>query len=163
MNTLAQAYAEIADTPIEDGTSNAAFNLVDRILEEQGEMEIADWVIDSSPSTIPWRDVATVLAIMIWSTSDNGAGIMREAERWLREGVDEQRIFVALNLDVYPFLDSKEMEECLRNASEKFPTQTELCLSLISSRKNAAKQALVSSSDKRGWVASLRAFFRRRG
>lgn len=142
MSTLAQAYAEIARTPRDKRPSRATFSLVDQLIEEQGEAGIADWVLDSSPPTEPWESIAEILAIMIWSTSDNGTRIMRDAERWLASGTDERRAFVAMNLDVYPFRDPQEMEEVFHKIAAAFPNQQDLCASMVTSRRKLADQGV---------------------
>ncbi len=140
VNTLGQCLAEIGRTPPEERPSWTTFDLVDQIVKGQGEVGIADWVVDSSPPMTPWESVAEILAIMIWSTSDNGRGIVRDAERWLALGVDERRVFVALNLDVYPFRDPSEMESVLARVASAFPRQAELCVSMVASRRGLMEQ-----------------------
>lgn len=139
MRTLDRTYLEIASPPTGGPPSRATFELVDQMIREQGEVGIAHWVVDSSPSNIPWESVAEVLAIMMWSTSDNGSGILRDAERWLTEGGDERRIFVALNLDVYPFQKPNEMVGALKKAAQRFPRLDELCIRLITERSKLAE------------------------
>lgn len=141
MSTLDQAYAEIARTPPDKRPSQTTFSLVDQLIREQGEDKIADWVVDSSPLMTPWESVAEILAIMIWSTSDNGTRIMRDAERWLASGTDERRAFVAMNLDVYPFRDPREMESVLLEVAAAFPKLAELCESMVASRKKLEEAA----------------------
>ncbi len=140
MSTLDQTYAEIARTPPENRPSPTTFSLVDQLIREQGEDGIADWVVDSSPMMTPWESVAAILAIMIWSTSDNGTRIKRDAERWLASGADERRAFVAMNLDVYPFRDRRQMESVLLEVAAAFPNQAELCASMVASRNKLAEQ-----------------------
>ena len=141
MIAFSQCYAEIARTPREKRPSRTTFDLVGKIVKRQGEVGIADWVVDSSPPMTPWESVAEILAIMIWSTSDNGRGSVRDAERWLALGVDERRVFVALNLDVYPFCDPSEMESVLAKVASAFPRQAELCTLMVASRRKPAEQA----------------------
>lgn len=140
MIALGQCLAEIGRTPPEERPSWTTFDLVDQIVKGQGEVGIADWVVDSSPPMTPWESLAEILAIMIWSTSDNGRGIVRDAERWLALGVDERRVFVALNLDVYPFRDPSEMESVLARVASAFPRQAELCVSMVASRRGLMEQ-----------------------
>ena len=142
MSTLDQTYSEIARTPRDKRPSRTTFSLVDQLIEEQGEDGIADWVVDSSPLTTPWESVAEILAIMVWSTSDNGTRIVRDAERWLASGTDERRAFVAMNLDVYPFRDPQEMEAVLHKIAAAFPDQEDLCASMVASRKKLAEQGM---------------------
>lgn len=134
MPLLNQIYAELAAQPEHGPFGNAVFRLVDALMLEMGEEGIADKVIDATLSAVPWSQIANVLGIMIWSTSDNGAGIMQAAEGWLVDGRDERRAFVALHLDVYPFKDSSQMTTVLERVSSIHPSLAEACDAMISSR-----------------------------
>ena len=133
MTTLEKVYMELQQCEGGESPSNAAFDLVRQLVEEFGEQGIADRVLDQTPLSTSWQLTADILAIMIWSTSDNGAQISRDSERWINECSDERRAFVALNLDVYPYLDSSEMEASLRKLAVGFPALSDVCDSMIAS------------------------------
>jgi hypothetical protein len=134
MTTLSQVYHELAALPENGPFSDAAFRLVGAVILEMGEEGIADRVVDATPNAVPWSQIANVLGIMIWSTSDNGAGIMRAAESWLLDAKDERRAFIALHLDVYPFKEPTEMKAVLERLSLIHPCLSDACETMISSR-----------------------------
>jgi len=112
-----------------------AFTAVDEVLKEWGENQLADRLVGAIPSTVSWEVVADLLGILTWSTSDNGAAIMRTAERWLREGDDNRKLQIALNLDAYPFRDRTEMEQVLGHLSEVNSVVAARCQVFIATRR----------------------------
>ncbi len=142
MKALDQAYQEIARRKAADKDSRpspAIFEAVDQLLKKEGQDDIAERVMEASAEAVPWDSIAEVLGIMMWSSPDNGAQIMQDAERWLKDASDERRVFVAMNLDFYPFKDVAQMEAILGKVVETFPGQATLCRSVISSRKGLAE------------------------
>jgi len=134
MKYLNQVYDKLAALPENGPFSDAVFRLVNVVILEMGEEGIADRVVDATPNAMPWSQIANVLGIMIWSTSDNGDGIMRAAESWLLDAKDERRAFIALHLDVYPFKDPTEMKTVLERVSSIHSGLSEACEAMISSR-----------------------------
>ncbi|MFO1482031.1 MAG: hypothetical protein U1F71_01590 [Verrucomicrobiaceae bacterium] len=138
MPQLNQIYDELAAQPENGQFGDAVFRLVDALILEIGEEGIADKVIDATPLAVPWSQIANILGIMIWSTTDNGAdGIVRAAESWLVDGRDERRAFVALHLDVYPFKNPSQMKTVLEHVSSIYPSLAAACAAMISSREKA--------------------------
>ncbi|MCB1099234.1 MAG: hypothetical protein KDN22_26930 [Verrucomicrobiae bacterium] len=137
-DTLEKAYRELRRCDHSESFSQTIFDLVDQLIRELGEERIAERILDLSHPEIPWEDTAAILAVMVWSTSDNGAQISRDAERWISECKDERRAFVALNLDCYPFLDPSEMEASLCQLAEHFPALSDRCHAMIVSRNQQA-------------------------
>ena len=136
MPHLNQVYDALAGCPENGPFGDAVFRLVDDLILEMGEEGIADRVVDATPSAVPWSQIANILGIMIWSTTDNGAdGIVRAAESWLVDAKDERRAFVALHLDVYPFTDPSQMNVVLGRVSSIHPSLAETCKAMISSRE----------------------------
>ncbi|WP_165228194.1 hypothetical protein [Aquisphaera insulae] len=117
------------------GGFNRSFSLASDLLAEYGEPRLAERLITDIPPTVPWEVVADLLGILSWTTSDNGSASFRTAERWLREATDLRRILIALNLDVYPFLDSKEMERVLLRVADRHPEASGRCRELIAARR----------------------------
>jgi hypothetical protein len=116
-----------------------SFRLVDRLLREYGEAGLADRLASEIPPEVPWELVVDLLDILAWSTSDNGAAISRTAEAWLRAGDDPRRVRIALDLEVYPFLDRAEMEGVLRGIVARYPDLSHRCEELIESRRHLAE------------------------
>ena len=54
-----------------------SFTLVDRLLAEFGEGDLAERLYAAIPIECPWEVVADLFGILQWSTSDNGAALSR--------------------------------------------------------------------------------------
>jgi putative addiction module component (TIGR02574 family) len=124
------------------GRFHRSFDLVDRLLAEYGEENLAERLYADIPTDCPWQVVADLFGILIWSTSDNGAAITRTTESWLQAGEDLRRIQVALYLDVYPFKDAGEMERILVQVAAKYPEAAEQCARLVISRRKLGEQSV---------------------
>lgn len=130
---LAETLAAIGSE--RGGRFDRSFALVDRLLAEFGEVDLAERLYATIPIECPWEVVADLFGILEWSTSDNGAALIRATESWLRAGEDTRRIRVALHLDSYPFLDRSEMEQVLRKVAAKHHEVAARCNELIESRR----------------------------
>jgi hypothetical protein len=118
------------------GQFDRSFALVDRLLAEFGEADLAERLYAAIPGTCPWEVVASLYSILQWSTSEGGgAALDRAAAGWLRAGEDLRRIRVALHLDSYLFRDRSEMERVLRAVAAKHPEVAARCDELIESRR----------------------------
>ncbi len=113
-----------------------SFRLVDDLLEEYGEENLASRLYSEIGESFNWEIVANLFAILIWSTSDNGHQLTKKTENWLVEGKEPRKIKIALNLDVYPFLESNTMEAALKAIALKHPSLKELCHKVIEQRKS---------------------------
>lgn len=133
----ADQLALIAET--QEGFSSATFQLVNKLVAAYGEDGLANRVAADLPSDTTWRQLADLLGIMIWSTSDNGSAIFRSTDAWLLEGSDERLVLAALHLDTYPFRERKEMEQVLTSIAEAFPRAADRCRELIASRRREAE------------------------
>ncbi|GAA5495953.1 hypothetical protein Rhal01_02134 [Rubritalea halochordaticola] len=133
MTTLQATYHELANQPEENSFTEAAFDLVDSLIVEYGEEGLAEKVMQDTPADTPWQHTADILGIMIWSTSDNGSGISRETEQWLRDRSDERRCWIALHLDSSPFRNSAEMKRELCEVAHTFPKLASRCEERINS------------------------------
>ena len=112
-----------------------SFALVDRLLAEFGEANLAERLYSAIPSECPWKVVADLFGILQWATTDNGAALSRAAEGWLRTSKDPRKIRVALSLETYPFLDRTEMEQVLRDVAARHPDVAARCVELIEARR----------------------------
>lgn len=111
-----------------------SYDLVDLVVEKYGEEGLAERLYSEIDKDIHWKVVADLYAILIWSTSDNGAQLIQTTDRWISECKDERKINIALNLDTFPFRRKTEMVEKLHVAAHKFPALSEKCNKLIQSR-----------------------------
>lgn len=128
METLAAIGAE------RGGQFDRSFALVNRLLAEFGEADLAERLYSAIPSECPWEVVADLFGILQWSTRNNGAALNKAAEGWLRVGEDLRRIRIALFLDTYPFVDRYEMERVLKGIAALHPEVASRCNELIESR-----------------------------
>jgi hypothetical protein len=113
---------------------NQSFLLVDQLLAVYGEEELVEQLYRDIPAACPWEVVADLLAILIWSTSDNGAAITQVTDQWLVEGADLRKIRIGLHLDTYPFLERARMEAILTGVAIQHPEVAAKCHELIESR-----------------------------
>lgn len=118
----------------ENGEFDKSFDLVDLVVDEFGEDDLASKLYKEIEPSISWKVVADLYAILIWSTSDNGAKLKRTTDHWISECEDERKIMVALHLDTYPFIDGAEMVEKLEKVAKRFPSLSVRCNELIQSR-----------------------------
>ena len=128
MTTLERLCAAIET---EEGRGEEVDTLANALLAEWGEPGIADRVMNEASEELEGRVLADVLSVLIWSTSDNGHGITRAAESWLRQGEDGRKAYVALYLDVYPFVDREEREQVLTAIGAEFPQLAERCRKIL--------------------------------
>ncbi len=132
---LAETLAAIA---AERGAHfDRSFILVDRLLAEFGEGDLAERLYAAIPIECPWEVIADLFGILEWSTSDNGTSLSRATEDWLRAAEDPRRMRVALNLDSYPFLDRSEMERILSRVAAIYPDVAARCDELIEARRRS--------------------------
>ena len=97
----------------DSGEYSAAFEAVSALVNEYGECELANRLFEEIPGTVPFELVAELFNLLVWQTNDNGDAITQTAESWLCKGSDIRKLRIALNLDVYPFLDEVEMRQVL--------------------------------------------------
>lgn len=119
----------------EANSFNESFVLVDELLKEYGENNLANRLYSEIEESISWVVVADLFGILIWSTSDNGHELIKETEQWLIKSYSPRKILIALNLDVYPFLERAEMETVLNNIISKYPSLAEECNKIIARRR----------------------------
>ncbi|UZE04470.1 hypothetical protein [Pseudomonas corrugata] len=113
-----------------------AFSAVHAVVIEFGEQNLADRLFADIPDSISFMQVARLFDFLAWQTDDNGSAMTRTVERWLVEGTNLRKIQIALNLDVYPFLDDHEMYRVLSDVAISHPQVADNCQRLISSRQN---------------------------
>ena len=118
----------------ESGKFDKSFDYADLILNKYGEHNLADSLYDKIDHSIKWKNIADLYCIFIWTTSDNGAQFSQITNRWITECNCERKINIALHLDIYPFLNEREMAEKLKFVSNNFPTLSSRCIELINSR-----------------------------
>jgi hypothetical protein len=110
---------------------DTSFNAVRSLVEEYGEQQLADRLVDEIPRSMPFEAVADLLNFLIWSTSDNGHAITTAANSWLRKQADTRRILIALNLDVIPFQSEDEAKQILAPIKAKNPIAMPHCARML--------------------------------
>jgi hypothetical protein len=113
-----------------------AFGAAQAVVIQFGEQNLADRLFVDIPDSISFLQVARLFNFLAWQTDDNGSAMTRTVERWLLEGTNLRKIQIALNLDVYPFTDEREMYRVLSNTAVAHPQVADKCQQLISSRQN---------------------------
>ena len=111
-----------------------SFDLVDKVIAEYGEKNLASRLYGDIDQSIDWQTIANLFSILEWSTSDNGTELSRETNQWLKEANDERKINIAMNLTTYPFLEFQEMVKVLNHVAERFPSLKRNCEEMIRKR-----------------------------
>ena len=119
----------------EDGEFNESFTLVDKLLLEYGEVDLAERLYSDIDKDWPVKVICDLFGILIWSTSDNGTALTQVTDRWITECICERKVAIAIDLETYPFRSFEEMERKLNVVSSKFPGLSPKCESLIESRR----------------------------
>lgn len=113
-----------------------SFQLVDELLKEYGEQDIAEYLYRDIPTDYSWEVVADLFGILIWSMSDSGAAALFDTtNQWLLEGDNLRKIRIALNIDLYPFRNSQQMKDVLSELANRYPEVAQQCHDFIASRK----------------------------
>ena len=131
-----EALARAVDAVVEErpGAFHAAFASVAALVPHYQLDTVADRIVDDIPATIPWEVAADLLGMLMWTTMDNGASIVRAAEQWLNAAVDLRRVQIALSLDVYPFKNNQAMQHVLANVARRFPDLAQQCDRCVAER-----------------------------
>ena len=111
------------------------------LAQEFGEDNLADRLYREIPRSVPYEVVCDLFNLLAWRTNDNGSSVTRAIEDWLRNGTDGRKLRIALNLDVYPFIDEDEMESVLSALAQTSPVVAFRCQELIKSRKRLGANA----------------------
>jgi hypothetical protein len=119
-----------------------SFIAVSELLREYEEENLAQRIFEDVPRTIQFELVAELFDFLTWSTNDNGAQIHRTIEAWILEASDERKISIALNLEIFPFVNAIEMYAALENLVKKHPCFFDRCNHLIESRKHIEARSL---------------------
>lgn len=126
----------------EDGWQSLDEDALAALVEEFGERDLADRLYEEIPRTVPFEIVCDLFDLLAWRTNDNRASVTRTAERWLREGIDNRKVLIALNLEVYPFIDPVEMDEVLSKLATNNSKVSARCRQMIKNRKNEERNAV---------------------
>lgn len=121
----------------DDQKFSASFDAVSALLKEFGKQGLAERLFSEIPRSVPFELVAELFDFLAWQTEDNGGAIHRTIEDWLREGTDNRKMLIALNLEIYPFTDDKEMVQVLSHLAETNARIAGRCKEIIQARKNA--------------------------
>ncbi|MDO3560959.1 hypothetical protein [Ralstonia pseudosolanacearum] len=121
----------------DDKEYSASFDAVVAIVREFGERDLPNILFSEIPRTVPFELVAELFDLLAWQTNDNGASVTRTIEAWLREGLDNRKLLIALHLEVFPFIDDEEMNRVLSHLAETNVRVAARCNELIWSRRSA--------------------------
>ncbi|RBH53614.1 MULTISPECIES: hypothetical protein [Pseudomonas] len=113
-----------------------AFEAARAVVTEFGESDLADRLFNDIPESVPFLLVARLFDLLAWQTEDNGAAMTRTVERWLVEGSNARKVQIALNLEVFPFLDGHQMCQVLSQVAAAIPEVANRCMELITLRQN---------------------------
>ena len=123
----------------DDQNYSASYETAAAIVKEFGERDLAEIVFAGIPRTVPFELVAELFNLLAWQTNDNGAGVTRTIEAWLRDGRDNRPLLIALNLEGFPFIDGEEMYRVLSHLAETNFRVSARCKELIRSRKSEGR------------------------
>ncbi|MGF1486428.1 MAG: hypothetical protein ACFBSE_04875 [Prochloraceae cyanobacterium] len=119
----------------EEDENEDIFDLVDQLVAEYGEEDLAQRLYRDIPQDYPWDLIAELYDILIWSTNDNGTALIKTTQQWLLEGDDIRKIQIALNLGVYPFKERSKMVEVLSKLAIQYPAIASRCQEWINKRR----------------------------
>lgn len=135
MNPVIASALEAICKERDDQEYGESFDLVRKVAETFGELNLAERLYSEVPRNVPFELVAELFNLLAWQAEDNGSEIARTAERWLRESSDTRKLLIAINLDIFPFAGPKEMEAVLSRVASSKPLVAIYCKKLIEARK----------------------------
>ena len=136
MHQVVERALNVIATESSEPEYTEAFSAARAVVLEFGEENLADRLFADIPDSISFMQVARLFDFLAWQTEDNGSAMTRAIERWLVEGTSLRKVQIALNLDVYPFLDEREMDRVLFDVAVSLPEMDDRCQQIISSRKS---------------------------
>jgi len=136
MHQVVERALNVIATESSEPEYTEAFSAARAVVLEFGEDNLADRLFADIPDSISFMQVARLFDFLAWQTEDNGSAMTRAIERWLVEGTNLRKVQIALNLDVYPFLDEREMDRVLSDVAVSLPEMADRCQQIISSRKS---------------------------
>jgi hypothetical protein len=131
---VAQAIDAICLSRDEGGWKSLDEDVLSALVQEFGEDAFADRLYSEIPRSVPYEVVCDLFDLLAWRTNDNGASVTRTIEDWLRAGLDNRKLRIALHLEVYPFIDEYEMKEVLSRLADSNSTFAYRCHELIKNR-----------------------------
>lgn len=142
MNPILEAVLEAICREREGASFAAAFDAVEALRQAYGEEDLANRLFAEIPRTVPFEIVAELFDILAWETRDNGAAMTRRMEGWLREGTDNRKLLIALHVEVFPFIDAREMCAVLSQLEQTaIPRVRGRCTQLIRERRELEKRS----------------------
>ena len=136
MHQVVERALNVIATESSEPEYTEAFSAARAVVLEFGEENLADRLFADIPDSISYMQVARLFDFLAWQTEDNGSAMTRAIERWLVEGTNLRKVQIALNLDVYPFLDEREMDRVASDVAVSLPEMADRCQQIISSRKS---------------------------
>ncbi|NWA25528.1 hypothetical protein HX866_11535 [Pseudomonas gingeri] len=136
MHQVVAKALDVIAVEIHEAEYSEAFDAARAVVIEFGESDLADRLFIHIPESVPFLLVAKLFDFLAWQTEDNGAVMTRTVERWLVEGRNTRKVQIALNLEVFPFLDEHQMYRVLSQVAVTIPKVAERCKELITSRQS---------------------------
>lgn len=133
--TVEQALNTICQSRDEGDWRSLDEEILKKLVEQFGEEDLANKLFEEIPRTVPYEVVCDLFDLLAWRTNDNGSSVIRTVESWLRDATDNRQLFIALHLDVYPFLDRQEMEDVLSKLAGQNHVFHHRCNELIAQRR----------------------------
>jgi hypothetical protein len=97
--------------------------------------DIMEYLVVNSPDNLPPKALAGAFDQLVWCQTDNGKALSEVREVWL-QGDDFQRVAIALAMnEIYPFMDESKMVYVLDGIAKRWPSLSERCNELITSRR----------------------------
>lgn len=109
MNPILKAALDAICREREAAAYSAAFDAVEALHRAYREEYLANRLYREIPCSVPFEIVCELLDILAWETPDNGAAVQRTLESWLREGTDNRKLLIALHVEIYPYINAREM------------------------------------------------------
>ncbi len=134
-STVEQALNTICQSRDEGDWRSLDEEVLEKLVEQFGEEDLANKLFEEIPRTVPYEVVCDLFDLLAWRTNDNGSSVTRTVESWLRDATDNRQLFIALHLNVYPFLDRQEMEDVLSKLAGRNHVFHHRCTELIAQRR----------------------------
>jgi hypothetical protein len=124
------------------------FEMVDELIRLFGESGLAEKLYEATPAHRPWRDLANVFGILIWSTSDNGHQLMHTMSRWLNDMSDERQVLIALEVG-FVDMEKEEMITLFGKIVDQYPSAAAPCRRILEWREQTRERLALEAKRRR--------------
>ncbi|WP_343637173.1 hypothetical protein [Fluviicola sp.] len=120
--TLAHIYPEKDE---QEQFDDVVFDLAEQLAELTGNENIASKIYEHSDRNV--QKLSILFDILIWSTPDNGAELLRETKEWFLQN-DPDKLELVLHItNVYPYQPAGALEKRLLEIRSDFPSLKKPC------------------------------------